>query len=302
MKFAIGGESRRGGRRANEDRIGYWRSGEALLMVVADGLGGHAHGEVAAQMAVDHLGAAFAAQARPKLANPAFFLMRAVDGAHAAIVHAARSKGMRDSPRTCIAACVIQDGRAHWTHIGDCRLYIVRGGRIVVRTRDHSVVQKLVDEGRIREEAAASHPERNRLFQCLGGIQQPQFDAAADHRLEKGDLVLLCSDGFWGPLTQRQLIQGLAGENLEQQLAELSDLAEARGGPQCDNVSAVAMRWRDEALATDDGSPRTVPQAELATNVQDFTATDPDFLRMSDEDIDKAIAEIKAALRRNALG
>ena len=302
MKFAIGGESRRGGRRINEDRVGHWHSGEALLMVVADGLGGHAHGEVAAQMAVDHLGSAFAAQARPRLANPGFFLVRAVEGAHAAIVHEARARGLRDSPRTCIAACVVQDGRAHWTHIGDCRVYVLRSGRILTRTRDHSVVQRLVDEGRIREEAAGLHPDRNRLFQCLGGIQMPQFDSPADHRLAKGDVVLLCSDGFWGPLTQRQVVHGLLGEDVARGIVELADLAEARGGPQCDNVTAVAMRWRDEAHPAADDSPATVPQANPATDVQDFTATDPDFLRMSDEDIDKAIAEIKAALRRNALG
>jgi serine/threonine protein phosphatase PrpC len=175
MKFAIAQESRRGGRQANEDRVAHRRSGDALLMVVADGLGGHQHGELAAQMAVDHLGAAFAAQARPRLPNPHFFLVRAVEGAHAAIVHEARARGLRDFPRTCIAACVVQDGRAHWTHIGDCRVYVLRAGRILARTRDHSVVQRLVDEGRIREEAAGSHPERNRLFQCVGGVQVPQF-------------------------------------------------------------------------------------------------------------------------------
>ncbi len=301
MRFAIGGESRRGGRSINEDRIGHWRSAEALLMVVADGLGGHAHGEVAAQMAVEHLAEAFAAQARPKVANPAFFLTRSLEGAHAAIVHEARARGLKDFPRTCIAACLVQDGCAHWTHIGDCRLYVVREGRILLRTRDHSVVQRLIDEGRIREEAAASHPERNRLFQCLGGVQLPRFDPPAEHRLQRDDVLLLCSDGFWGPLTQRQLVHGFLGDDVEAAVAELAGLAEARGGPQCDNVSVVAMRWREDAPVEDD-SPRTIPQAEPATHVQDFGATQPDYLHLSDEDIDKAIAEIRAALRRNAIG
>lgn len=302
MKFSIFQESRRGGRKVNEDRIAHWQSAGALLMVVADGLGGHQHGEVAAQLAVDHLGDAFAAQARPRLANPSFFLLRAIGGAHAAIVHAARAKGLRESPRTCIAACVVQEGEAHWAHIGDCRLYILRGGRIVLRTRDHSLVQRLVDEGRMREEAISSHPDRNRLLQCLGGTQMPQFEPEAKHRLERGDVVLLCSDGFWGPLTQRQLIQGLgAAPELRAAMGPLVALAEARGGPRCDNVSVVAMRWGEEAAPKSDG-PRTVPQFEQPTTVQDFTATNPDFLHMSDDDIEKAIAEIRAALRRNALG
>jgi len=301
MKFSIFQDSRRGGRRVNEDRVAHWQSSEALLMVVADGLGGHQHGELAAQLAVDHLGEAFAAQARPRLANPAFFLLRAISGAHAAIVHEARVKGLRESPRTCIAACVVQEGLLHWAHIGDCRLYVVRGGRILARTRDHSIVQRLVDEGRMREEAMSSHPERNRLLQCLGGVQMPQFDPAATHRLERDDVVLLCSDGFWGPLTQRHLVHSLSATELRAAMGSLVALAEARGGAGCDNVSAVAMRW-GEGHARESDWPRTVPQAEAHTNVQDFSATNPDYLHMSDDDIEKAIAEIRAALRRNALG
>lgn len=302
MKFSIFQESRKGGRRVNEDRIAHWQSAEALLMVVADGLGGHQHGDIAAQLAVDHLGAAFAAQARPRLSNPAFFLLRAIGGAHAAILHEARLKGLRESPRTCIAACVVQEGAAHWAHIGDCRLYVVRSGMILVRTRDHSLVQRLVDEGRMREEAISSHPDRNRLLQCLGGFQMPQFEPAATHRLERDDVVLLCSDGFWGPLTQRHLVHGLAAASeLRGAMGPLVALAEARGGPRCDNVSVVAMRWGEEQ-ASDSDWPRTVPQSEPQTNVQDFTATNPDYLHMSDDDIEKAIAEIRAALRRNALG
>ena len=301
MRFSVFQESRKGGRPVNEDRIAHWQSAEALLMVVADGLGGHRHGELAAQLAVEHLGAAFAAQARPRLADPAFFLLRAIAGAHASIVHEARSKGLRDSPRTCIAACVVQQGHAHWAHIGDCRLYVVRDGKILQRTRDHSLVQRLVDEGRMPEEAISSHPDRNRLLQCLGGFHMPKPDPAATHRLERDDVVLLCSDGFWGPLTQRQLVHGLdAGPELRAAMGALVALAEARGGPGCDNVSAMAMRWGEgEAQRRD--APRTEPQFEQ-TNVQDFTATHPDFLHVSDDDIEKAIAEIKAALRRNALG
>jgi serine/threonine protein phosphatase PrpC len=299
MKFAIFQESRKGGRRMNEDRVAHWQSAEALLMVVADGLGGHQHGELAAQIAVDHLGAAFAAQARPRLANPAFFLARAIGGAHAAIVHEARSKRLRDSPRTCIAACVVQEGQAHWAHIGDCRLYVVREGRLLLRTRDHSLVQRLVDEGRMGEEAIASHPQRNRLLQCLGGVQMPQFEPAATHRLKRDDVVLLCSDGFWGTLTQRQLLHGLAGAELSAAMGPLVTLAEARGGPRCDNVSVVAMRWGEEQ-APDRARPRPMPFEQ--TNAQDFTATHPDLPPMSDEDFEKALAEIKAVLRRTALG
>jgi len=300
MKYAIVQESRLGARRINQDRIGHWRTPEALLAVVADGMGGHLHGEVAANLAADLFGTAFQREARPRLANPAEFLAQAVVLAHTQILAEADKRGLAESPRTVIVACVVQDGQACWMHVGDCRLYLFRKGRVMARTRDHTRVQQLVDEGRIREEAIVSHPERNRLLQCLGGIQPPRPDVASKTALEKDDIVLLCSDGFWGPLTQRQMLNALLARELKEAVPELVTLAEARAGQECDNVSVLAINWGEEMRAPLAAQgPNTLPYYELPTDVQDLTATDPDFLRVSDEDIDNAIAEIKAALRKN---
>jgi serine/threonine protein phosphatase PrpC len=299
MKFSIIKESRVGGRKINQDRVGHWSTSDALLMVVADGLGGHAYGEIAAQIAVDLLGRAFALEARPKLAHPERFLPRNIAAAHVAILRGAEERRLREVPRTVFVACVVQDGFAHWAHIGDSRLYFFRKGRIHARTRDHSWVQQLVDDGRIREEAVSTHPERNRLMQCLGGIQAPRVDAASE-RLEKDDVVLLCSDGLWGPLTQRQLLNAVLTQPLDEAVASLVALAEVRAGEDSDNTSVVAMRWGEDKVALAEDGPATVPYAELPTDVHDFTATDVDFLRMSDEDVEKAIAEIKAALKKSA--
>jgi len=235
--------SRVGGRERNEDRVGHWSAAQATLLAVADGLGGHAHGDVAAQIAVDILGAAFAAQAQPKLADASEFLVHAIQAAHQAILREASLRDYADSPRTVIAACVVQDGHAYWTHVGDCRFYLLRKGRIVLRSRDHTVVQRLLDEGRIREEAMATHPHRNRLLQCLGGIQQPQPDWQGGVRLAQDDILLLCSDGFWGPLTQRQLLHALLAKPLAEAIPELVELAERCAGPESDNISVVAMTW-----------------------------------------------------------
>ena len=281
-----------GGRANNEDRVGCWSTPGAALMVVADGLGGHLQGELAAEMAVGLFGAVFRREAQPRLADPAAFLARAMAASHAAILREAQQRDLPETPRTVIVACVVQDGHAWWMHVGDCRLYLIREGRIVTRTRDHTVVQRLIDEGRIREEAVASHPERNRLLQCLGGYFAPSPEAAERTRLAKGDVLLLCSDGFWGPLTQRQLLHALLARGLEQAVPELAELAETRGGPTSDNVSVLAMTWGEEELEPSGPAPEI-------TAVQDFTATDLDFMRMSDEDIEKAIDEIRAALRRN---
>ena len=235
-----------GTRETNEDRAGHWSTPECAFMAVADGLGGHLHGELAAQMAVDILGAAFGSEAGPKLQDPAAFLARAVATAHAAIVREAERRRFPENPRTVVVACIVQDGQAFWTHVGDCRLYLLRGGRIVAQTRDHTVVQRLVDEGRIREEAAATHPHRNRLLQCLGGYEAPVIEPVASTRLAPDDIVLLCSDGFWGPLTQRQLLHALLSRPLAEAIPELVALAEASAGPDCDNITVVATTWNPD--------------------------------------------------------
>ena len=245
MKYSLFQDTRLGRRPYNEDRLGCWQREGALLLVVADGMGGHAHGEVAAQIAVDHLGQAFDAEARPTLAAPERFLDAAVGEAPARILEQAQLRRLGDTPRTTVVACVVQDGRAWWTHVGDSRFYLIRKGRVAARTRDHTYVQQLVDSGKIREEAAENHPDRNRVMRCLGGPQAPTIDPAQSIALESDDVLLLCSDGLWGPLTQRQILIGLIGRDPVLALPELIALAEARAGAQCDNISVVALHWQE---------------------------------------------------------
>jgi len=302
MKFSIFQDSRVGARPYNQDRIGHWYTRDSLLLVLADGMGGHLMGEVAAQIAVDTLAASFQKDAQTRIPDPDLFLFRSVGRIHAAIDEYTKKLNLPDSPRTTLVACVVQDGTAWWTHVGDSRLYLIRRGNIVVRTRDHTRVQQLVDQGRIREEAISSHPERNMLLQCLGGGHTPRIEPTASARLAKDDIVLLCSDGLWGPLTQRQLLGKLAEKGIIDALPELMTLAETRAGPECDNLSVVAIGWGEDAIeqAPAAASPVTVPSYDLPTDIQDFSATDPDFSKtqMSDQDIERAIADIKAALKR----
>ena len=299
MKYTLFQDSRVGARPYNQDRFGRFETREALLLVLADGMGGHEHGEIAAQLAVEYIAAAFLREAKPRLANPDLFLFRAIGRAHATIVQHAAKAGFADGPRTTVVACVVQEGEAFWSHVGDSRLYLVRKGRIVARTKDHTRVQQLVDAGRIREEAVATHPERNRLMQCLGSAQPPKLEPTVSARLARDDVLFLCSDGFWGPLTQRQLLHELLSRPLAQAMPELMTLAERRAGPECDNLTVIAIGWGEDAVAPS-MAQHTVPFHDLPTDVQDFSATDPDFLRMSDADIERAIADIKAALKKAA--
>ena len=262
MKYTIFHESRIGKRPYQQDRLAQWHTKEALFMVVADGMGGHAHGDVAAQITVDCMGSAFKNEAKPAVADPDKFLFTTISRAHAMILHQTQRQGLTfdatNSPRTTVVACLVQGGYAYWSFVGDSRLYVIREGRILTRTRDHTPVQMLIDAGRIREEAAATHPDRNKLLQCLGGPRPPRVEPTAQVRLAEDDLVLLCSDGFWGPLTQRQLLMGLLGKELKKALPELMTLSETRAGPRCDNISVLAIHWHDKAVAAPT-EPMTVP-------------------------------------------
>ena len=249
MKFSIFQDSRRGARPYNQDRIGHWTTRDSLLLALADGMGGHLKGEVAAQIALDHLESSFRREAQPRILDPGLFLSRAVGRIHAAIDMHASTRKLPDSPRTTLVACLVQSGRAWWTHVGDSRLYLIRRSRIVARTRDHTRVQQLVDAGRIREESVSSHPQRNLVLQCLGGGHALRLEPAASAMLEKEDIVLLCSDGVWGPLNQRQLLGTLGGKDPMQAVPKLMTLAQTRAGPECDNLSVVAIRWDEEAAA-----------------------------------------------------
>ncbi len=306
MKFSIFQDSRVGGRTYNQDRIGHWYTRDSLLLVLADGMGGHLMGEVAAQIAVDTLATAFQRDAQTRLPDPDLFLFKGIGRVHAAIDEYTKKLNLPDSPRTTLVACVVQDGIAWWTHVGDSRFYLIRRGNVLTRSRDHTRVQQLVDQGRIREEAVSSHPDRNKLLQCLGGGHTPKVEPTSSAPLAKDDILLLCSDGFWGPLTQRQLVGKLVEKSLSQAMPELMSAAEIRAGADCDNLSVVAIAWGEEAAQRRPGAsaPVTVPTHDLPTDVQDFSATDPGFEdgHMSDAEIERAIAAIKAQLKQYSNG
>ena len=301
MKFSIFQESRKGARRENQDRLGYCYSREALLMSIADGMSGHLHGEVAAQIAVQFLSEAFQREAQPKLADPFLFLLKGIANAHHAIVDYAEARGLLETPRTTCVACVVQDCIAYWAHVGDSRLLHVRDGRIHAQTRDHSRVQMLVDQGRIREEAIAAHPDRNKIFNCLGAMTLPQVELSRKAVLQAGDTLMLCSDGFWGPLSGRTIGAALANNDIMRAIPELLDAAELRAGGECDNLSVVAMTWGDSySDAAHHVSTQTLQPSSVTTRMEEFGRAETVPADLSDEEIERAVAEIRNAIRRHS--
>jgi serine/threonine protein phosphatase PrpC len=299
MKFSIYQESRKGARPSNEDRTGYSYSRDALLMVVADGMGGHLHGEVASHIAVQFLAEAFQREVQGKLADPFGFLLKSMVDAHHAIVDYAEVRGLLETPRTTCVACVVQDSSAYWAHVGDSRLYHVRGGRIVAQTKDHSQVQLLIDQGRIREESVAAHPDRNKIFNCLGAMTPPRVELSRKTALQPGDVLLLCTDGLWGPLSARMIGGALATDDIMRAIPDLLNAAELRAGRTCDNLSTVAMVWADSnAGAAHQVSTLTLEPSSFTTEIEDFGKTGAEFADLSDAEIERSIAEIRNAIRR----
>lgn len=270
MKFSIFQETRIGKRKYNQDRLNYSYTRDALLMVVADGMGGHAHGEVAAQIAVQSFADAFKLAARAVQVDPLSFLSQTFALAHRAINQHAEEKGFRESPRTTCVACLVYKGAAYWAHVGDSRLYILRNGQVLAKTRDHSRVQMLLDQGLIDAAAAAVHPERNRVYSCLGGSREPDVELSRKQTLQVDDIVALCTDGAWAPFADDTLQRMLSVGSPSYSVPRLLNQAEAISGAQCDNLTLMAMRWED-SYATQTASTET--NLSVARQKSEFSQT-----------------------------
>ena len=303
MKFTIYQESRPGKRPNNEDRLAYCYSRDALLMVVADGMGGHYYGETAAQIAVQTLIEAFQRVAKPAIEDPFLFLQKSMTNAHRAIIDFAATHKLNDSPRTTCVACLIQNNIGYWAHAGDSRLYLIRDGKVLNHTRDHSRVQLLIDQGLINEAQAATHPDRNKVYSCLGGVQPPDIAFSRKTPLEAGDVVMLCTDGLWGNLSEELMAAAVKSGNLMQTVPMLLGQAENQGGPNADNLSAVAVRWEDSYTVSGSGFPsavstQTMSRDSVTTKLDTFGRNPKYKSELTEEEIERAIEEIRSTIQK----
>jgi serine/threonine protein phosphatase PrpC len=299
MRFSIFQDSLVGDRAGNEDRVGYAYGKDVLLMVIADGMGGHHGGEIAAEIAVQEITRRFKAEARNKLKRPFEFLVSSVQAAHKAIVAHADEQNMLECPRTTCVACVVQNGYAYWVHAGDSRLYVLRGGRLVSQTHDHSKVQQMIDAGQITLEQAARHPDRNKIFSCLGGVVPPHIDMSREIRLEVGDTIVLSTDGFWAQIPADALAQMLTRQSVTSLMPGLLTEAHRRAAGESDNITVVAMTWESQEDANV-ADTQTLGEEQFATSTNTTQplaiggATDD----VTDDDIERAIAEIQSAIKK----
>jgi serine/threonine protein phosphatase PrpC len=298
MRFSVYQISRKGGREKNEDRMGYCYTRDSGLFALADGMGGHPEGEVAAQLALQTLAARFQHDAKPILADPLRFLHDAILSGHHQLLRYATDKALIDTPRTTIVACVLQGNTAHWAHCGDSRLYLLRGNKLVARTRDHSYSE--LQDTLSQVVPMAERFNRNVLFTCLGSPGKPVVDTAGPLLLQPGDRLLLCSDGLWGALSDATIVREFSRRPVAEAVPELVEQALRAGGAKSDNVTVLAVEW--EAAEDHDSqigvSTRSLGDEVFASTIQTSIIGDlPDEL--DDAEIERSIKEINEAIRKS---
>ena len=295
MRFSVFQVSRRGGRETNEDRMGYCFTREAGLFALADGMGGHPEGEVAAEIALQTLAALFQQEARPVLADPQRFLQETVVVAHQQLLRYAASKGLSDTPRTTVVVCILQGNQAWWAHCGDSRLYLVRAGKLIARTRDHSYSELQEALGRVSRSGEPFN--RNVLFTCLGSPGRPMVDCQGPLMLEPSDRLLLCSDGLWGSVDDAEIVQHLSDQNITEAAPELVEQALRRGGTRSDNVTVLAVEWEGEGEPGGD-TTQNLGNSGFASTMQGALELDL-VAGMDDEEIERSVREINEVIRQS---
>jgi serine/threonine protein phosphatase PrpC len=230
----------RGSREVNQDRCLFLSSPDTTVLCVADGLGGHPRGEVAAQLMIDVVEARFRQCTKP-LGDPDRFMLQCIGKAHDSILRFGRRQRPVIAPRTTSVIAIIQHGTAYWAHVGDSRLYLVRNGQVKAQTRDHSQVRFVRQSAEETPRACAS------LTRCLGGLPEPPTTTCGvPVPLQKNDGLLLCTDGLWNHVPSKELVGIFAADaNLGSGLARVTE--RAAGEPGSDNVTAVAVRWLSDA-------------------------------------------------------
>jgi serine/threonine protein phosphatase PrpC len=245
MRIEYAKVSALGDRTDNQDRAAIVVAEDAALMLVFDGMGGHSDGAKAAETGLKIVQDIFMESTLPVF-DPQGFLYGALSHAHDEVVKIGMDLAVDFRPRATCAICLIQDGGSYWGHIGDSRIYQMREGALVSRSRDHSHVEVLIQEGAITEEEAMDHPMRNFVECCIGGdAPVPDMSITAKQPLEQGDVLLACSDGLWSGLSDDDMaaLATRPSDSLAENLKALSVKALHTNAPYSDNTTGTALRW-----------------------------------------------------------
>jgi len=229
-------------RTENQDSCGSYCSKSIQLLVVCDGMGGHAGGSTASRLAVETVVATI--KEDNKSNDYSSLIDNAIEEANRVVFETAQSDAsLRGMGTTCVVLLIAKKASsAYVAHVGDSRIYLARGEEYARLTKDHTMVQRMVDDGILTEEQAAGHPHANVISRSLGSgmtvdVEQPDVPI----ELQNGDIFLLCSDGLTGPVTDDEMARLVWEYDLEEACDRLVRLANARGGE--DNTTVQLLRF-----------------------------------------------------------
>jgi serine/threonine protein phosphatase PrpC len=234
-----------GDRKDQQDRVALFphptRPG-MLLAVLADGMGGHSGGAMAAEQVLIKAKQNFEAYS-PASESPEELLRTIIEEAHV-VIKLTRFTSEQD-PHSTACVLLMQPGKVHWAHCGDSRIYCFRDGALANRSGDHSLVAELVRTGQLSESEAEVYPHKNLLLSCLGAEREPRIDIGSSDGLRVGDAFLICSDGLWGHFSDEELAGSITRMPARQAARELIDQARVRARGTGDNISMAIVRLVD---------------------------------------------------------
>jgi len=237
-----------GGRDEQQDACNVFKNKSSTLLALGDGMGGHSGGKVASETLIAEAKYAYSRH-QGIIKNPKEFFQGIVDGTMSALTQYKEENPESDPHTTCVLA-LIQNNKLFVGHIGDSRMYLFINKKFEKRSRDHSVVQMLLNEGEITEEEMATHPDQNKLLKSISTrkevkITVKEYDLPAD----KSNAVLICSDGFWEQITTDEMQSQLFKKPLKEALTTMVNTAKVRGGNEGDNISVVGYIQKGSILA-----------------------------------------------------
>ena len=225
-----------GGREEQQDACDIFENGHSILLALGDGMGGHRGGKVASETLIAEAQYTYAQQ-KDIIPNPQKFFQDIVNGTISALKQYKEENPNSDPHTTCVFA-LIQNNRLFVGHIGDSRMYLFINKKFETRSRDHSVVQMLLNEGEISEEEMATHPDQNKLLKSISAKKEVKITVKEyDLPIDTSNAVLICSDGFWEQISKKEMLEELFNKPLNEVLNTMVLKAKKRGGLDGDNIS-----------------------------------------------------------------
>lgn len=277
MKYDVAKANRLGNRKTNQDRMGIVETEHAVLLVVADGLGGYQGGELAAETVVNCAIRHFNSAEKP-IRNPGVLINEMIMRAHREVLALAEKNGLK-AKSTCVI-CLVIDGFAYWGHLGDSRLYVIRNNSIYKQTVDHSRVEELFKAGKITEKEKRTHPDKNLITRCVGSdSKRPKATISTGLPLQTDDVILLSSDGFWSPLSEKDIVKGVKKQNFTEAIENLISDAEEASYPKSDNISVVGLRWLSTVERKKTTSKKIDPMKQTGKDIEQVNKELDDMIK-----------------------